>query len=242
MRLDKFLTKCTLLSRSEAKKVIKKGIIVNDIIVKDISFNVNENEDKVYLNDKLLTYSEYIYIMLNKPQGVLTATEDKHTKTVVDLLKDEDKILKPFSVGRLDKDTEGLILLTNDGELSHSLISPKKDIDKTYYVEVMGVLDSFKKELFLEGIVIDDGYKCKPAKLDVIESRDNNSKAYITISEGKFHQIKRMMKAVDCRVTYLKRLSIGKLVLDEDLKLGEYRYLTDDEINNLKNKKLGGVI
>ena len=154
-------------------------------------------------------------------------------KTVVDILKDKDRIHKVFPVGRLDKDTEGLMLLTNDGELAHKLISPKKDVEKKYYVEVTGELKEEYLELVKDGLVLDDGYKCKSARLEILESSKDKSCANIYITEGKFHQVKRMMKALETTVTYLKRLSIGSLILDESLKLGEYRYLTDKELKKL---------
>ena len=178
-------------------------------------------------------YQKYVYIMMNKPQNIISATEDMTDKTVVDVLKDKDRIHKVFPVGRLDKDTEGLMLLTNDGELAHKLISPKKDVEKKYYVEVTGELKEEYLELVKDGLVLDDGYKCKSARLEILESSKDKSCANIYITEGKFHQVKRMMKALETTVTYLKRLSIGSLILDESLKLGEYRYLTDKELKKL---------
>ena len=151
----------------------------------------------------------------------------------IDVIKDKDRIHKVFPVGRLDKDTEGLMLLTNDGELAHKLISPKKDVEKKYYVEVTGELKEEYLELVKDGLVLDDGYKCKSARLEILESSKDKSCANIYITEGKFHQVKRMMKALETTVTYLKRLSIGSLILDESLKLGEYRYLTDKELKKL---------
>ena len=235
MRLDKFISTTTTLSRAEAKKIIKKGILINDILVKSPDYKVDEINDQVILNGNRLFYQKYVYIMMNKPQNVISATEDMIDKTVVDLLEEKERIYKVFPVGRLDKDTEGLMLLTNDGNLAHKLISPKKDIEKKYYVEVSGELKKEHLVLVKEGLVIDDGYKCKSARLEIIESSEVNSIAYIYITEGKFHQVKRMMKALGTTVTYLKRLSIGTLELDKNLKLGEYRYLTDKEIKNLNN-------
>lgn len=171
--------------------------------------------------------------MMNKPQNVISATEDNLSRTVIDLLKIEDKILSPFPVGRLDKDTEGLIFLTNDGELAHLLLSPKKNIDKKYYVEVDNSISEKNVIEFYNGIRLEDGYLCKSAQLEIIETTESFSKAFITISEGKFHQIKRMMQAINCKVTYLKRLSIGSLILDNSLELGAYRSLTEKEIKNL---------
>ena len=233
MRLDKFISSTTTLSRAEAKKIIKKGILINDILIKSPDYKVDEINDQVILDGKRLVYQKYVYIMMNKPQDTISATEDAIEKTVVDILKEEDRIHKVFPVGRLDKDTEGLMLLTNDGELAHKLISPKKDVEKKYYVEVSGELKNEHLEIVKTGVILEDGYKCKPARLEILESSKNKSRANIFITEGKFHQVKRMMKSIETTVTYLKRLSIGSLILDENLKLGEYRYLTDDELNKL---------
>ena len=235
MRLDKFISATTTLSRAEAKKIIKKGILINNILVKSPDYKIDEINDQVIVNGNRLFYQKYVYIMMNKPQNVISATDDVIDKTVVDLLEEKDRIYKVFPVGRLDKDTEGLMLLTNDGDLAHKLISPKKDVEKKYYVEVSGELKEEHLVLVKEGLVIDEGYKCKSARLEIIESSEVNSIAYIYITEGKFHQVKRMMKALGTTVTYLKRLSIGTLELDKNLKLGEYRYLTDKEIKNLNN-------
>ena len=233
MRLDKFISTTTTLSRAEAKKIIKKGILINDILIKSPDYKVDEINDQVIVNGNRLVYQKYVYIMMNKPKDTVSATEDAVERTVVDILRDEDRIHKVFPVGRLDKDTEGLMLLTNDGELAHKLISPKKDVEKKYYVEVSGELKNEHLEIVKEGVTLEDGYKCKPARLEILDNSEENSKANIFITEGKFHQVKRMMKSLGATVTYLKRLSIGSLKLDENLKLGEYRYLTDDELNKL---------
>mgnify|MGYP000850757454 FL=1 len=235
MRLDKFIGHTTSLSRAEAKKSIKKGVLVNGRIVKTPDFKIDEFKDEVIVNEEKLIYQKYIYIMMNKPKDIISATEDNKTKTVVDILDEQERIFKPFPVGRLDKDTEGLMLLTNDGDLAHKLTSPKKDIVKKYYVEVFGTIEDMHITYFKKGVILDDGYKCKSAILDILTSNETGSKAYIYITEGKFHQVKRMMKSIGCEVTYLKRLSIGELVLDENLKLGEYRYLTEQELKKLKN-------
>lgn len=228
MRLDKFISTTTTLSRAEAKKIIKKGILINDILIKSPDYKVDEFNDQVIVNGNRLVYQKYVYIMMNKPKDTVSATEDAIERTVVDILRDEDRIHKVFPVGRLDKDTEGLMLLTNDGELAHKLISPKKDVEKKYYVEVSGELKNEHLEIVKEGVTLEDGYKCKPARLEILDTSEGNSKANIFITEGKFHQVKRMMKSLGTTVTYLKRLSIGSLKLDENLKLGEYRYLTDE--------------
>lgn len=233
MRLDKFISSTTTLSRAEAKKIIKKGILINDILIKSPDYKVDEINDRVILEGKRLVYQKYVYIMMNKPKDTVSATEDAIEKTVVDILKKEDRIYKVFPVGRLDKDTEGLMLLTNDGELAHGLISPKKDVVKKYYVEVSGELKEEHLSIVEAGVILEDGYKCKPARLEILESSEVKSKANIYISEGKFHQVKRMMKSLETTVTYLKRISIGKLILDENLELGEYRYLTNEELDKL---------
>jgi len=233
VRLDKFISTTTTLSRAEAKKIIKKGILINDILIKSPDYKVDEFNDQVIVNGNRLVYQKYVYIMMNKPKNTVSATEDEIERTVVDILRDEDRIYKVFPVGRLDKDTEGLMLLTNDGELAHKLISPKKDVEKKYYVEVSGELKNEHLKIIKEGVILEDGYRCKPARLEILDSSEGNSKANIFITEGKFHQVKRMMKSLGTTVTYLKRLSIGSLKLDENLKLSEYRYLTDDELNKL---------
>lgn len=233
MRLDKFISSTTTLSRAEAKKIIKKGILINDKLIKTPDYKVDEFNDQVIVDGKRLVYQKYVYIMMNKPKDTVSATEDAIEKTVVDILKEEDRIHKVFPVGRLDKDTEGLMLLTNDGELAHRLISPKKDVVKKYYVEVSGELKEEHIPIVEDGVTLEDGYKCKPARLEILESSEDKSRANIYITEGKFHQVKRMMKSLGTTVTYLKRLSIGELLLDENLVLGEYRYLTNEELDKL---------
>ena len=233
MRLDKFISSTTTLSRAEAKKIIKKGILINDKLIKSPDYKVDEFNDQVIVDGNRLVYQKYVYIMMNKPKDTVSATEDAIEKTVVDILKEEDRIHKVFPVGRLDKDTEGLMLLTNDGELAHRLISPKKDVVKKYYVEVSGELKEEYIPIIEAGVTLEDGYKCKPARLEILESSEDKSRANIYITEGKFHQVKRMMKSIGATVTYLKRLSIGELVLDENLVLGEYRYLTNEELEKL---------
>ena len=234
MRLDKYISSITIFSRAETKKIIKKGVLVNNVLVKQSDYQINEVSDEVIINGEKLVYQKYVYIMMNKPGNIISATEDKKETTVVDILDEKDRLFNPFPVGRLDKDTEGLMLLTNDGDLAHKLISPKKDVIKKYYVEVDGKLKDEHMESIKDGIVLEDGYKTKCATLEILDVSDYKSSAYISITEGKFHQVKRMMKALGVNVTYLKRLSIGPLVLDEKLKLGEYRYLTDTELKNLK--------
>lgn len=235
MRLDKFLSHTGFGSRKEVKQLLKKKVVrVNDQVVKKGDYILNLNQDLISVNGETITYQEFIYLMLNKPAGYLSATEDNFQKTVIDLLQPEEQHFNPFPVGRLDKDTEGLLLLTNDGELAHFLLSPKKHVKKTYYAEVVGVMDLEDIERFKLGIVLEDGYKCLPAELQIIEQTDRTSKVLITVEEGKFHQVKRMVLACGKEVNYLKRQSMASLKLDETLKSGEYRPLDKEELNQLK--------
>ena len=232
MRLDKFLTQAAELTRSEAKQKIKKGsVTVDGEVVKKAEMKVS-SEDAICLDGEVVTYEKYRYIMLHKPAGVVSATEDAQCQTVLDLITEGRKGL--FPVGRLDKDTEGLLLITNDGELSHNLLSPTKHVDKTYYVELNGDLIDSDIELFEKGLDIGEKNLTKPAILKILEKR---STALITITEGKYHQVKRMFQAIGLTVTFLKRLTMGPLKLDENLKPGEYRKLTVSEVEALLNNK-----
>lgn len=236
-RLDKVLANMGYGSRRDVKKLIKDGIVmVNNSIILNNEYKVNPYEDEITISGNKLIYREYIYLMMNKPPGLVSSTDDPRTRTVIDLLSEEYKIYKPFPAGRLDKDTVGLLLITNDGKLTHELLSPKKEVSKTYYVEVDGYIEESHKSIFTEGIKLDDGYITLPAKLEILEA-GVISKAQLTIKEGKFHQVKRMFESLSMKVLFLKRISMGSLVLDPSLKLGEYRELTDDEINSLKNLK-----
>lgn len=233
-RLDKVLANMGYGSRKDVKNFIKKGIVkVNGNIIKDNEFKVSPYEDEIFYKDEEVNYREYIYLIMNKPQGLVSSTEDPLTKTVIDLLDDKHLIYKPFPVGRLDKDTEGLLLISNDGKLAHELLSPKKGVDKTYFAQVEGRVDASHIEIFNQGIELEDGYKTLPAQLEILES-DEQSKINLTIQEGKYHQVKRMFEALGMRVTFLKRISMGPLSLDPTLSPGEYRELTEDEINILK--------
>lgn len=236
MRLDKMLSNLGYGSRKEIKKMAKTGeIIVNGKGISKTDIHIDPQIDRVYVNGERAIYRENIYIMLNKPQGVVSATQDYRDTTVIDIIDKSYHSFEPFPVGRLDKDTEGLLIITNDGKLAHNLLSPKKHVDKKYYVEVSGRLKEDDIIKFDEGIMIDGDYRCKPANLEIIE-KAAISKAYVTISEGKFHQIKKMMLAIGHEVTYLKRLAMGSLKLDESLELGEYRELSEKELSNLKNR------
>ena len=227
MRLDKLLADMNLGTRSELKKNIRKGLVsVNGEIIKDSGTTVDGSEEIIYCGEEI-HYSDYEYYMMNKPAGVLSATTDPKQMTVIDLM-DERRRKDLFPVGRLDKDTVGLLLITNDGRLAHELLSPSKHVDKTYYVKVDGELGEEDVNAFLKGIKIEDNLTTLPAKLEIVEgSRDE---AYVTIHEGKFHEIKRMFHARGREVVFLKRLSMGPLTLDKELKEGEYRPLSRDEI------------
>ena len=237
MRLDKFLANSGIGTRKEVKEILKnKKISVNDAFVKDGKIQIDEEKDIVKYEDKIIYYKPFVYIMMNKPAGVISATEDNHHKTVIDLLNNEYRTYDIFPVGRLDIDTEGLLLLTNDGVLSHNLLSPKKHVDKKYYVKIANSLSDDDIKMLENGIKLEENFVTKKAKVEIIcnNSEKNENLAYITISEGKFHQVKRMFKAVKNEVLYLKRVKMGSLLLDEKLKLGEYRELTEEELNNLK--------
>ncbi len=234
LRIDKMLSNIGLGSRKQIKQDAREGHIkVNDITEKDSSRIIDTDTDDVKYKGEIVKYVKYIYLMMNKPKGVISATEDKYDKTVIDLLKDEDKSYNPFPVGRLDKDTEGLLILTNDGQLAHNLLSPKKHVDKTYYAEVEEEVTEDDAKAFEQGVILtNENYRTLPAKLEIIEAGYPSS-CYVTIKEGKFHQVKRMFNAVNNEVIYLKRLSMGPIKLDSRLKLGEYRHLTEKEVSIL---------
>lgn len=235
IRIDKMLSNVGLGTRKQIKQDAKNGSVkINDEIVKDSSKIIDTDKDEVKYKNEIVKYVQYIYLMMNKPAGVVSATEDNYDETVIDLLRPEHSFYEPFPVGRLDKDTEGLLIITNDGQLTHDLLSPKKHVDKTYYAEIDDIVTEEDILAFEEGVILNDGYKTMPAKLKVIENGYASSKCLITIKEGKFHQIKRMFIAVDKEVTYLKRLSMGNLELDETLELGEYRQLTEQELKILR--------
>ncbi|HAA4423599.1 TPA_asm: 16S rRNA pseudouridine(516) synthase [Listeria monocytogenes] len=233
MRLDKLLSHIGFGSRKEVKPLLKSGaVVVNGTIQKDSKTQVNPDKDQITVHGTPVVYQEFVYFMLHKPQNVVSATEDNVSETVIDLLAQEDTLTDPFPVGRLDKDTEGLLIITNDGTLAHNLLSPKKHIDKTYYAKIDGDVTAADVEAFAAGIELDDGYTCKPASLEIITPNEIN----VTIQEGKFHQVKRMFAARGKTVSYLKRISMGNLQLDESLELGEYRPLTEAELAILQNK------
>lgn len=234
MRLDRFLANSGVGTRKEVKEILKKRKIkVNDSIITDGSTHIDENKDAVKYEEKEISYKPFIYIMMNKPDGVISATEDDEHRTVIDLLGNKYRTYSVFPIGRLDIDTEGLLILTNDGILTHNLLAPNKHVDKKYYVELKNPVLKSDIEKLENGIELENGFVTKNAKVAVIENTEN--KVYITITEGKYHQVKRMFKAVNNKVLYLKRVQMGNLKLDDKLKVGEYRELTEKEINILKN-------
>ena len=235
MRLDKFLSDMGAGTRSELKKEIRKsGAVVDGTVVKDPGFSVSESSAVVFRGSEV-AYEEYVYYMLNKPAGIISASEDGREETVVDLIS-EPKRRDLFPVGRLDRDTEGLLLITNDGALSHRLLSPKHHVDKVYFVRVSGILTENDAGLFRDGLVLTDGLECLPADLEILSVSDDDyvSEAEITIREGKFHQVKRMFASIGSEVIYLKRLSMGPISLDPGLAPGEYRRLTPEELTALE--------
>ncbi len=232
IRLDKLLCHAGFGTRKEVKKLIRsKCVTVNQKVVTKDDLKVDENSDVIEVDGIAVNYSEFVYFMLNKPQGVISSTEEGPTKTVLDCLDEPYQGL--FPVGRLDKDTEGLLLITNDGELAHHLLSPRHHVKKTYEVHISNPLNDHHIELLKQGIMIDGNELCKPAEVEVI----SDHLIHLTITEGKFHQVKRMMIACNSEVTFLKRLSMGPLTLDDSLKTGEYRPLNETEIEALKSSQ-----
>ncbi|MDF2922792.1 MAG: pseudouridine synthase [Paenibacillaceae bacterium] len=240
-RLDKLLAHSGFGSRSEIRLLVKRnGVQVNGKTVKDSGLQVNPETDAIIVDGEPVHYREFVYLMMNKPPGVVSATEDNRDRTVIDLLGKEYSHYDLFPVGRLDKDTEGLLLLTNDGKLAHELLSPRKHVPKMYYAEVTGAVGEEDRKAFSSGVELDDGYVTLPAQLVILAEGDpqkgQSSKIELTIMEGKFHQVKRMFEAVGKKVTYLKRMKMGSLLLDEYLDLGQYRELTAAELMELKTE------
>ena len=235
MRLDKFLVACAVGSRTEVKNLLKAGrVTVNGKKEKSAKLQINEERDEIRFDGQVLEYEEFVYYMMNKPQGVISATEDTKHRTVLDLLDDYARAKEVFPVGRLDIDTHGLLLLTNDGQLAHALLSPKRHVDKTYLAQVEGIMSQEDVDTFAKGISLKD-FTCQPAKLELVsvDSVKNQSLVRVTIAEGKFHQVKRMVAYCGKEVVDLKRLTMGTLVLDENLERGEWRRLTREELENL---------
>jgi 16S rRNA pseudouridine516 synthase len=234
LRLDKLLAHTGFGTRSEIKLLVKRGAVtVNDKAVKDSGMQVNPEKDRIKVDGEPVQYREFVYLMLNKPQGVVSATEDNRDRTVLDLLDEQYAHFELFPVGRLDKDTEGLLLLCNDGKLAHNLLSPRKHVPKTYYADIQGKVTDEDRAAFAQGVTLDDGYVTMPAELNILEAGEQ-SRIELTIKEGKFHQVKRMFEAVGKKVVFLKRLSMGTLVLDPNLPTGQYRELTEAELKQLQ--------
>ena len=235
MRLDKFLVACAVGSRTEVKNFLKAGrVMVNGKKEKSAKSQINEETDEIHFDGEKLDYEEFVYYMMNKPQGVISATEDPKHKTVLDLMDDYARAKEVFPVGRLDIDTHGLLLLTNDGKLAHALLSPKHHVDKTYLAQINGVMTDADVETFAQGIPLKD-FTCQPAKLELvsIDREKEESLVRVTIAEGKFHQVKRMVAYCGKEVVDLQRLTMGTLILDENLKRGEWRRLSKEELEGL---------
>lgn len=237
-RLDKVLSNFGFGSRTEIKSAVKNGLVMVDgKIVNDSGLHVDPNENVIEMNGIRLNYRKFIYLMMNKPKGVISATTDTKQKTVFDILPEQYKCFELFPAGRLDIDTEGLVLMTNDGQLAHEILSPKKHVPKQYFAHVLGRVTVEDIDAFRNGVILDDGYETLPAQLEILKS-DEISEINLTIVEGKFHQVKRMFEAVDKKVIYLKRMSMGRLKLDESLKLGECKELDQDDVQLLRDSML----
>ncbi len=244
MRLDKLLAELTGMTRSQAREVIVKGrVCVNGEVRKTTAEQVKEESDVLTLDGKTLTFQKFVYFMLNKPAGTVSATQDKEAKTVLSLLPAEDRKRRNlFPVGRLDKDTEGLLFLTDDGVLSHQLISPRKHADKLYFAKLAREITEDDIEVFASGMKVDEELTAMPAVLRTLTMAEHaaflpegGAAAAVTLHEGKFHQVKRMFAATGNEVLYLKRMAMGGVCLDETLLPGEYRELTKEEVETLQN-------
>ena len=236
MRLDKFLVENGLGSRSQVKEVLKKGLVmVNGRAEKSPKTQIDETADEIVVFGQKLTYEKFVYYLLNKPKGYISATEDERHKTVLDLLDETARQKEVFPVGRLDIDTHGLLLLTNNGKLAHAMLSPKKHVAKIYRAQVAGMMNQSDVERVARGIELKD-FTCQPAQLKILEVDEENetSLVEISLSEGKFHQVKRMVAACGKEVTDLQRITMGSLQLDPELALGEWRRLTEEELKSLE--------
>lgn len=235
MRLDKLLGELGFGSRNQVKKLIRSRLVtVDGCIAFGDNMNVDPSLQEILVRGEQLRWQESLYLIMNKPKGVVTARSDKKHPTVLDLLEDEDKMPGTYPVGRLDRDTEGLVLLTNNGPMGFRMLHPRYHVSKTYYVEVNGKLGVDAVHFFKEGISFLDGNKCQPAHLKLISSAAVKSTAYVTLSEGKFHQVKKMFLAYGVKVIYLKRVAFGPFVLEESLLPGSYHQLNEEEKNLLK--------
>ena len=234
MRLEHLLMKYLVLSRREMKKLIKnEAVLIDGVPATHVSNNVDATLQVITVNGTQIHDDSQKYYMLNKPQGVISATTDKEHTTVIDLFSKEN-VEGLYPLGRLDGDTEGLLLVTNNGPLGYRTLNPDQHIEKEYYVEVNGPLDKDAVETFKRGVTFHGGYQCKTSSLTIIESSGSLSRATVTISEGKFHQVKKMFLCVGVKVTYLKRIRFGEFILDETLEPGEYRELNETELKLVK--------
>ena len=232
MRIDKFLSNMGIASRSESSRAARQGqILVNGVAVKKADTHIDPDADEIVFCGRVITYRKYTYILMNKPDGVVSATEDGRDKTVIDLLPEELRKLNLFPCGRLDKHTLGLVMLTDNGELAHRLLSPKHHVKKRYRFESKFEMSDADREYLERGATLEDGYVTKPSEIELFEDRKSG---IITLTEGKYHQIKRMLESVENKITYLERISFGPLSLDDSLSRGEWRYLTEEEIKKLE--------
>ena len=235
MRIDKFLSVTGTATRTEAKKAVRaKAVTVNGVAAKSADAHIDPVNDEITYFGQRIVYREHIYIMMNKPDGVVSATEDGRDKTVIDLLPPNVRSDKLFPCGRLDKNTLGLMLITDNGELAHELLSPRSHVSKSYRFKAAEPLSESDVKLIESGVTLADGYVTMPAE---IELSGDGDEGIITLKEGKYHQIKRTLGAINNRVTYLERITFGPLTLDESLERGEWRYLTEDEVEALKEHK-----
>ena len=235
MRIDKFLSNMGVASRTESSKAARQGgILLNGAVVKKADVHIDPEKDVVTYLGRKIEYRKYTYILMNKPDGVVSATEDGRDKTVIDLLPEELQKLNLFPCGRLDKHTLGLVMLTDDGDLAHRLLSPKHHVKKKYYFESKFPLTEDEISYLEKGATLEDGYVTKPSEIELFE---NKKSGHITLVEGKYHQIKRMLESVNNKITYLERITFGPLVLDENLERGEWRFLTENEIKGLEEHK-----
>ena len=234
-RLDKIIASTGKYSRRDVRDLARRGqVLVNGTLVRSVEEKFDPESIELIVEGQPICYRRYTWIMLNKPAGVLSATEDGKGKTVLDLLPQDLKRQGLFPVGRLDKDTEGLLLLTNEGVLAHALLSPKRHVDKVYYARTAGRLTEADRKAFSDGLTLDDGLQCQPAKLEIL-SAGEESEVLVTLREGKFHQVKRMLSARGAPVLYLERIQMGNLALDRTLSRGAFRFLTDDELEGLRS-------
>ena len=235
MRIDKFLSNMGVATRTESSKAARGGLILlNGVAIKKADVHIDPEKDVIVYCGRKIEYRKYTYILMNKPDGVVSATEDGRDKTVIDLLPEELQRLNLFPCGRLDKHTLGLVMLTDDGDLAHRLLSPKHHVKKKYYFESKFPLTDEEISYLQKGATLEDGYVTKPSEIELFEDKKSG---HITLVEGKYHQIKRMLESVNNKITYLERITFGSLVLDENLARGEWRFLTENEIKELEEHK-----